>query len=540
MPITPTFTTVFDLDSDSADFKKLILTDTFDYVAAGYVLANVRGYFRLTNPMGTVFYEGNFTTPDVDGSTPDLVHKQAIPLITSDPVGFMLGTYTLEYFVKIIGAPDEYYSTSYTYTFSPPATLVDPTTGEILAGCLEYEANCFCRQITLTDTTNYGSYTTLTRLITLHPPTLAAAADATTNNATLLYTFNVTYASYEYSLSSLTTFVSGYVTVKIRTEDYEAQIIKCTKLSAKLVDCFTKYANAWQQNLIDTGGRGDNQWNIDMFSLVVYFTEYNEQLRLGNWNRVDELYDVIDTLIQKRVSCPCECSTEVATFIDPYCGVTPGAGAAYTFAATAPITVTIAGSTITYGLDASFVTKVNSLYIDALESTDGSITITSSIAGSTKTWDLTTKNHCSFNAKLEYTAGNDLSVTISDYNRNGSRYLAAYPNALGDFQVRNYPHASIGALNAEYFVVFVSNFLTTPPGGGADVPDKIDVSIRELVRSAGAETDYNVSFPYRLEIKNQNNTGFHIQFFNNDGLPVTVADFIATCRHITLNIKINQ
>ena len=99
----PIFSAKFNLNSGSADFKKLVLTDITDYPAAGYLLTNVTGYFRLTNPMGVVYYEGNFVTPDIVGATGVLTLKKDIPMISTD--GFMLGTYTLEYFIKIAGAP---------------------------------------------------------------------------------------------------------------------------------------------------------------------------------------------------------------------------------------------------------------------------------------------------------------------------------------------------------------------------------------------------------------------------------------------------
>ena len=455
----------------------------------------------------------------------------------------MLGTYTLEYFIKIAGAPDVYYSTSVTYLFSPPTTLVDATTGEIQNGCLDYVNNSFCQKITLTDVTEYGTYTTLARTITLHPPSLTGDPDATTNNAVLEYAYTLINAGYEYLLSSLVTFVSGYITVEILITDYEYQIVKGSKFSADLVNCFTLYAQDYNDYVSNNGGRLDNSRVIDMQTLLIYFTEYTTNLQLGNYTRVDQLYDLIMALINKRMVCPCACNTDQPTFVDPYCGVGGGGGTTYTFLKTDPVTVTIVGTTITYGLDAAFVTKVNSLYIDALASSDGSVTITSSIVGSTKNWDITVKNNISLNVLILPPGGTDMQVTSSGLVRQGNRYASGFPVLNTDIQFRNYPHASLAALNADLAILYVKNFLTTEPSPGTDISDKIDIDIKNLLRTGiteGSAADYSSTFPYKMQIKTVDNEGFTVQFYDNYGLPVTIADFLSNVQSLTLNIKINQ
>ena len=535
----PIFTTKFDLNSESADFKKMILTDTTDYPAAGYALADVRGVFKLTSPMGVVFYEGSFGTPDTNGATPAMTFKRDLPMISTD--GFMLGTYTMEYFIQIAGTTE--FSFSYTYELNPPESLVDATTGEIKEGCMTFVNNSFCQKLTITDTTEYGEYTTLDRTITLHLPSQLELPDVTTNNAVLNYTYTLINAGYETYLTSTVTFVDGYVTVEIYVELYIYEIVKGGKLSADLVNCYTLYSNDFLAYVSNAGGRIDNSRLVDMLNLIVYFIDYNNNLMLGNYTRVDQLYDLMFALINIRVKCPCACETTQPTFVDPYCGVGGGGGTDYTFAKTSPVTVSVVGTTVTYGLESSFTDKVNSLVIDNLTSGDGSVTITSSVLAGVKTWVLVVKNHISLNITILPPGGTDMQVTSSDVVRQGNRYLSGFPVANTDIQFRNYPHASLAVLNADLAVLYVKNFLTTEPAPGTDITDKIDVSIKSLLRTGATEgdaADFASTYPYQMKIKTVDNEGFTLQFYDMFGIPVTNADFLANVQKLVINLKINQ
>lgn len=542
MSVTPNFTINFNFDSESADFGKIVLTDSNPYAAAGYDPAVVKGIFKLTNPAGIVFYQGDLTygSPDTNGGgTPDWVHKQAIPMISA--TGYMLGTYVIEYSIKIAGTPDEYYSTTVTYTLAPPSTVIDPETGEIQDGALGYETKCFCRQIVLTDNTDYGVTTTKTRLITLHPPTLAEASDVTTSNVSLTYVFSVNYASYEYHLNTLVTYVSGSVTVTVRITAHQYQIVRCNKLSALLMDCYSRYAQAFFDELSDNGGKINLSWFSDLLQLNTYLLKYTADLQIGNWSAVDATYDLMTEIIAKRITCPCSCDDQTeATLIDPYCGPVGDAGS-YTFLSDGIITVTQVGSTVTYGFSAAYTTKIDSLLIDALQSTDASVTITSATVGSTKTWSLSVKNSIAFNVTISSVlASNDLTISSSDLVRQGNRYASGFPVSNTDIQIIGYPHASTAALDAEKAVLYIKNFLTTAPGGGVDVPDKVDIEIRSLLLSGGSETDYYAPIPYRLAFHHSDNTGCYFQFLNTYGFGISVGELRSVIQTLMLTVKINQ
>lgn len=542
MPVTPSFTGNFNFDSQSADFGKLVLIDTNPYAAAGYTPANVKGIFKITNPAGVVFYQGDVTysSPDTNGSgTPDWVHKQSIPMISA--TGYMLGDYVIEYSIKIAGEPDEYYSTSVTYTLAPPETVIDPISGEIQDGVLTSELQCFCRQIILTDETDYGLTTTKTRLITLHPPSIAGAPDATTSNLSLTYVFNVNYASYEYHLNTLVTYVTGAITVTVRITAHQYQIVRCNKLSALLMDCYSRYAQAFFDTISDNGGKIDLSWFSDLLQLNTYLLKYTADMQIGNWSAVDATYDFMTALIAKRITCPCTCDDQTeATLIDPYCGV-GGSGTSYTFLSDGIVTVSVVGTVVTYGLSAAYTSKIDSLLIDALSSPDASVTISASVVGSTKTWSLSVKNHLAFNVKITNTvSGFDLTVTSSDVVKQGTRYASGFPVLNTDIQMSGYPHASLALLDATYAVLYIKNFLASAPGGGADVPDKIDVDIRSLLRPAATETDYSQPNPYRLELQHSDNTGIYVRFLNIYGYPVTISEFRANVQECMLTVKINQ
>jgi len=183
---------------------------------------------------------------------------------------------------------------------------------------------------------------------------------------------------------------------------------------------------------------------------------------------------------------------------------------------------------------------------DALASNDSSVQLSSSVAGTIKTWNITVKNSCGFNFSASYSAGNDLSIVISGRTRQGTRYVDVEnasvflaTGATPNVQLNGFPHASIAALNSELAVFKIQNFLAAPTG--SDFTDKLDVDVTELIYAGAAEGDFTQPLKYVARVVSKLPNTFYIQLFNAvDGLPINMATFIINISSITFTIKINQ
>lgn len=537
-----TITIKFDLDKNSGTFKKFVCTDTTDWVAEGEVLANITGYFKITGPMGAV-YTGSFATPDTDGSAPDMVlNTVSIPQINAVPE-FLFGTYVFEYFSSNDGGTTVLQTTSITYVFESPSEHVLTEDGAIASGSMEHEIDCFRTTITVTDETDYGAYSTLSRTMTMHYPAIAGEADVTSTGPVLSASFNVLNAAYELTVDSLVTYVTGSVTLSVRVLNQQYPIVKCSKLSAQLLRCYINYVNWFNGEVCSRGGHQFIRVEIIAEFLQVggWIAAYNAALQIGDWTEVEELHDKIEDVINKRILCDCGCDTDKPTIIIPYSEI--AAATSYIFAAGPGLAVSTSGTSpviVTYKIADSFYAFLSALYSDIVDSPDGSVSVSSAVVGTVKTWSLTVKNSLAFNIKIAYTAGNDPTLTVSDFVRQGTRYVAAITTtgATPSAQIINFPHGSLPALNGELAVFRFRSFLTTPTG--SELPDKLDVDTTMVLQAGYSEGDYSAANSYYAKVVRKGTDEFFVQVFDQDHLPINMATFIAEITELHLTIKINQ
>lgn len=525
------FTVVFDLDSDSATFENFIFTDITDYAAAGYDPADVIGFFSVTSPLG-VYRVGSFTTPDTDGSTSDFTYSDlAIPQIATDQ--YLLGGYTFSYDIRI-GAED--FSSSISYSFCPPTTIVS-TLGEIQDACESHTINSICNILTITDTTNYGDYTTLTNEITLSPPALTALPDVSANSLTLTYTYYWTGVAYSIYINSLVTYVTGNVTVSVRVTLTFTVTVNPAKLAAELLNCFIRFVEWYKTQAAFKGGAYNlpPTLNSDIYLVGIYMQEFNAATQEGKWVIAENLIPQIEAIIDTYVNCDCGCDTTIPRYVDPYCNCDgSGSSSNLTFTATYPVIQNGTGTNINYALDPTFLDMVNNLTQVTITSSDESVEV-----GTDPDYDLSVKHSLAFTATIQYLAGNDPSVTVTNVQRQGDRYVSGYPLAVGDLQVINYPHGSLAALEAENAVFLVKNFLTTPPG--VEITDKLDVSEIIILNAGASATDFTQASLYRMELMGRTTTGFYFRLVDAvTGLAISMDSVISDLTSIQVTIKINQ
>lgn len=535
----------FDLDLESATFKKFVLTDTNGtdgWTADGFTAADIIGYFKVTGPMGVV-YTGSFADPDTNGADPDwTLNTVEIPTINNVP-DFMFGTYVFEYFVSNDAGETVVGSTSVTYVFDTPSEDVIKSSGSINTGVLPSPViDCFRTNLKLTDETDYGAYSSLARTMTLHPPDIADADDATSTGPVLSYTFTVVNAAYECTLNSLVTYTTGVVSLVVRVLNQQYPMVKCSALSAQLLKCYLRYVDWFHSEVCSRGGHQfvRAEYLAEFMQVSAWINAYNAALQIGDWVSVTEIHDDIDATMNKRINCDCGCDTDQPTIITPYTEIVTGSS--YVFEAGPGLAVSVSGTspiTVTYRIADALYTFLTSLYADSLTSSDSSVGITSSVAGTTKTWDLTVKNSLAFNLRALYSAGNDLTCTITGVSRQGTRYITGLTTTgvTPSAQVINFPHASVAALNAELAVFLIRNFHTTPPG--SEFTDKLDVDTTMILNAGISEGNFTAPELYHAKVVSKTATSFYIQIFDIDGLPINMATFILNVSEINFTIKIN-
>ena len=531
MALALNFSVNFDLDSDSANFGYFVFTDNNPYAAAGYDPLDVIGYFKITGPLGVV-RTGSFADPDTDGATSDWEYAgTAIPQIAIDQ--YLLGGYTFEYFVQI-GA--EEFTSAINYTFCPPTTIVS-SLGAIQDACESHTINSICNVLDITNTTNYGAYTTLDTEITLSPPALTALPDVTANSLTLSYTYYWVNVAYSIYINSLVTYVTGNVTVTVRVDLTFTISVSPAKLAAELMACFVRFVNWYMAQAALKGGAYNLNpvLNNDMQNVGIYISAFNAATQTGAWTTAEGLIPTIEAIINQYVSCNCGCDTTIPRFVDPYCNCDgSGSGSDLIFQATYPLVVQRSGDTIRYLIDPTFLAELEAIPQVTIESSDSSVEV-----GTSPDYDLSVKNSLAFTATFLYSAGNDLSVTVANVQRQGDRYVSGYPVAADDIQVINYPHGSVAALEAEYAVFYVKDFLTTPPG--VEISDKIDLSELIILNAGATATDFSQPSLFRIELMGRTTLGFYFRLVDSvTDLPASIGDVINSLSSFQITCKINE
>lgn len=150
--------------------KQLIITDTTDYASIGVDPDTVDIYLKVTFTSSSgvqVLYDNlSGTTPDIDRANTSQSIADSIPLPLQTGGNIAWGTYVIEARYDVyditVDPPVRSYqltiSESCEYAYTPPTVTI------------AYKINIPGSNITTTDTTNYGVYTSLARVHTISPP----------------------------------------------------------------------------------------------------------------------------------------------------------------------------------------------------------------------------------------------------------------------------------------------------------------------------------------------------------------------------------
>lgn len=344
MAITPSFTTEFDLDAQSATAGKFVFTDTFDYAGAGIALADVTGAFTLIYPDLTG-RTGDISTPDITGNVSLVFDTLNVPKDSNGD--YMEGAYSFAYTVLVAGAVQPGTTTT-TVSF----TFVNqiPTTAS-----LSLVLDCLCARLTVTDRTDYGTFTTQNLSYTVFAPaTTPAIVNETFAALTFIYSLDGKVTGVYYVIPNVTlTYVLGTVTVSGRLNDGQSQEhridVQCDIDLCGLQVCLNAYNNWLTVQLAQYGTFNELPADIknDFEEILLNFQLFESAAKCGAGEQATTAYNKLLILLE----CDCGSSTSVTT------------------------------RTITASCNTSGGTTV-------LQNTDNNIDVTSNVIGSTTTWTI--------------------------------------------------------------------------------------------------------------------------------------------------------
>jgi len=288
------------------------LQDTTDYAAEGISASNVKGNFTISNPLGEIYTNVSWTTPDITLSVSAYFNSVNIPLDNGVP---LLGEYTFEYTVQISGGVQP---GTYTKTFTIDYQYVSPT-ANIYLNNNPYEIILSAR-----DNTQYvieGITPTMSRLFTLIFPDLSGFPDIPTALPYISVTGDYYIDGlYQFTLSNELNYTFETYNVHDTITGSNQILVEDTVDIQSIYCCLKKLNQQVTANPADTASllkltRATGL--LELFDQAVQFGQYND----AN-NYIAQIYAV--------TGCTkgCTCGNLTKTSIQPYWLTvnTPGSG----------------------------------------------------------------------------------------------------------------------------------------------------------------------------------------------------------------------
>lgn len=474
MAITPTFTIAFDIDT-----KQVTVTSTTDYASPGVALTDVTGGVQATAPDGTIFKVLNTAEIDMDV---DRSLTFNLPLDSNGDI--QEGNYRFQTTEVVVGAvePGTYTSEVSSFTFC----------NECPTAAFSWTVDCNCSPVVkLTDITDYTSWTTTMRTLTLVPP---ANAPYNTPQTSAGLTVDIgSNPAYEgiwgarlsaeltrdygtHTASCTVTQAPGGVAVSSSSFDVECEAL-CE------VRCCVDAAYTRWNNARTTGASNQqelyNQWITAL--LILLKTEH--AVSCGDSSDVDSAIASIRSILSCTDDCG-DCKDSKNGLITPLC---EGAGVSYTFVGDAGyLNVNVAGSTVTYTFDSNIkalLSNVTNATVTADPSLSGIITITPTvIPGSPNTTNYlvswvggalpTQTEMYSTDLELTFSGGAVLAKTNSTLD--GSVFQAftetavggsggSWPSNIATIRIENIHSAALGSFKVMVTLTDVDTITKTDP-----------------------------------------------------------------------------
>lgn len=517
---TLSFATCFELNNSP---KNVEVTDDSPYVAEGIDLADVEGFFTMTGPSGVVFHQGVISPPDIDADASLVFAGAILPLDSNNKV--QKGTYTLKYDVTIGGAVQPgNYSVTKIYNFQYVAAV----------GRIDLVSDCRCSSLTSTDTTSYGTPTSLVRTHTVHPPIgvdPSAFSDTVSPNSVIPVSpiTNKTWTS-EISTVLQYDFADG-LCVKDTVTAAEENTIDCDISLCDIFCCIKTVADNYFAALNPAPFRARQIMDDQLEDIMILASLHHMAIQCGLDKLATGYYNQI--LAISNCEPGCSCTDDKPTLIVPICAI-PGGGGSETVVAECgngaiEVVLTVLGDVNTYTvcLRQDLKDKLDALFNTVLVAGAG-ISITPVIAPNGDI-EYTIANTSQIQGQslmrleIDFTAGTLPAFTILDEKIIGSEFK---PSTL-DF--KNSTNASLyNSQNAEFevkeFLVAANTFNEIVAIESIEFGKKLNI-LSVLVSTTTTTTAANGSIKF--------------QFTDLNGIPFSGAKFLKNINKIIVTLNIN-
>ena len=460
----------------------IVINDLTDYAAAGYTTAGsyvVNGYLKveLVSATGTSVIYDNTISPSSPDVQPLSATGSLLPIaMPQDTDGRPLpGSYIFTYLVVVVDA-----------FITPVDTLTQVFSYDLdfdyPVGCLTRNVNCQDSKITSYDETDYGPYSTVTRVHTLYPPGGSGLSDVTGTQAVLTTTDDIYTNTWTQKVVATVTyaFPDGLNLIIELTMSNEFKVICNTGISV-IYCCVKKVVQKWNRLRTTNEVAYNNMTNEVIMPTLAAMEMYSQSLISGNEAGATVFYNQIIEYTGCAEDGSCGCNSD------------------------APQQVISAGSA------ASFV----------VDSPDNSITVTPSTSGNVTTF------HIQISAAIQNLLASLFSTTITTGTPTYLQLTQSGVGSVRNYQIDFLPTALIGGV-----LPFISRrFEIVAGGSGGNVATLTSNAINQagaMFAPAGAQG-------YLFGLSPNTNTDIAVISFYNFIADAAALDYTASANVMIVN-----
>lgn len=453
MPLTLTYTVGFS-SNEAKTIGSIRVTDTTDWVGQGVNPADVEIGIGITAPDGHPYRLD--TVPQTGNIHPAIQDWMEFPLPTDVAGLIQTGDYIVSFHaVSAVGPIDQTDTSTHNLCTDFPALCLTPT------------VDCLRLVVSITDATGWeaAGWTVNSRSMILQYPSVTYHANITGSGPTISTSGEPIWAG----------TWTGTVTVSVTKDNYTVSIttVKQFDVSCNFDGCRllclleAKYAEYTKAK-----ARGDSRLAGDYLKDFQEMAALSQTIQMsigcGDDTLLNTLISQFKIIATGSDSDNCDCCDNCSEprELVPIWG---GGGTMWTPIAGSNITITAGVNTYTFAVSAAFANLVASLYNTEVISSDGSLDITSSTVGITKTFD----------ALVRVPAPDTMTWTETWTPLTNAR-AASTPvlnPATGNVFKDTFVGSATGIFNTQWQV---SNFFS-----GATVDYDIDIKITNVIAASG-------------------------------------------------------
>lgn len=357
----------FDLRAGETNYGKILVVNS-----SLSPVGTEKAYVGIEGPTGTVKAIDPLTA-DIDLGLSDNSLLVDIPVDSEGE--FITGIYT----ITVQEVHPTYGNLVYNYQFDFCPVLGSPA--------LSFVTNCVCAKAVVTDATVYGDGGSVTRTMTIIPPTIpGASAPTNIETSSASYTINLTHSNVKYQVNLEVELTQNPIEGILVLEEIsyaEWFTVVCDYDLCGLISCVNQELS-WLDAKAQTAG-GYKNLPVAQFDRLIgiqkLLFKHNALVTCQDYAGVQAVYNELKALID----CSCGCNSNSAVGPQPLSSACASGSSSLAISATSPITATLVGSTWQLAFNASYKAGLDALRLYHIQSTKVDLAITSAFNAGTNT-----------------------------------------------------------------------------------------------------------------------------------------------------------